>query len=116
MLVVVDRRWARVGEAIKTERRRLGYRTQHDLAARAGVSQRTISRLESGTRVSDGNIAAVEAALGWEPGTVDGLARGRAVQREVDEHLAALHGLWPRLDVAARRALVAAARVLSARR
>jgi transcriptional regulator with XRE-family HTH domain len=53
--------------------RRRALLTQHGLAARSGVSQGTIARIESGkrTELRVGTIRALSEALGVEPSEVD---------------------------------------------
>jgi transcriptional regulator with XRE-family HTH domain len=107
-------RWARLGEAIRAERIRLGYRSLGAFAARVGVSPGTVGNLERGARdrYQPETLAAVEAALAWSPGSVDAILKGGKATREADEDLAAVLAAWPRLDRRARRALRAAAEAL----
>src|SRR5688500_6253529 len=99
--------WSRLGAVVRTERARLGYRTLADLAARTGLGVRTLSDLERGARSSYSaeTLAAVEAALGWEPGSVRRILDGGGPLREHDDDLAALLVSWPHLDERARHAL-----------
>jgi transcriptional regulator with XRE-family HTH domain len=53
--------------------RRRNLLTQHGLAAKSGVSQGTIARIESGrrTELRVGTMKAIAAALGVQPAEVD---------------------------------------------
>ena len=92
----------------------LGYRTLSDLAARTGLGVRTLSDIERGARESYSaeTLAAVEAALGWAPGSVRRILDGGQPTREQDDDLAAILAVWPQLDDRARRVLRAVADVL----
>jgi transcriptional regulator with XRE-family HTH domain len=107
--------WARLGERVRSERIRLGHMTQAAFARRAGIGRRTVSDLERGTRgnYSPDTLAAVEGALGWEPGTVAAVLAGGAVVREGDDDLARLMHLWRSLDPAGRRIMLAVAATLA---
>lgn len=99
---------------VRTERIRLGDRTIGDLAHRAGVSPGTVGNVERGarTRYQPETLAAIEAAIGWAPGSVAKVLAGGKPTREQDPDLAALLAAWPRLDPRARHALRAAAELL----
>ena len=111
----MDPRWTRLGELVHAERLRLGQRHQGDFAARIGISRRVLSDIERGarTRYRAETLAAVEAALGWEPGDIGRVVAGGQPTRVDDENLFAIRALWPRLPVRARRALRAAAEQLA---
>lgn len=48
-----------------------------DLAREAGLTLSTVTELLSGVRWSRGrSLAAIDSALGWPPGTVEGIALG----------------------------------------
>lgn len=100
---------------MRQDRVRAGYHTQQAFADRCGVSRGTLSALERGTRGTyrPETLAAVEAGLGWAPGSITALHDGRPVVRDGDEALAQLHALWPLLGERDRAALVAIARVLA---
>lgn len=59
--------WDRVIAAVIDRRAELGL-TQKQLAARAGVSERTVQNLEAGTRPQTLIRGKIEKALGWESG------------------------------------------------
>jgi transcriptional regulator with XRE-family HTH domain len=81
----------RVGEWVRSERRRLGLR-QKDLAAMAGVSDSTISRIENGrlTELTVRSIRTVAAAVGIQVAFSGRSLRGAAIERQVDWRHAAL--------------------------
>lgn len=51
-------------------------------------------------------LAVVEAALGWEPGSMDRVRGGLTPLQREDPLLTRLRILWPRLDRGARTMLV----------
>lgn len=106
--------WARLGAAIRAERVRLGYLRLGDFADRVGLGVRTLSDLERGARTtySPETLAAVEAVLGWAPGSVRRVLDGGEPLREQDDDLTAVLSAWPHLDARARAALRAAAEAL----
>lgn len=108
--------WQRLGVEIKTSRARLGMLTQAQLATRAGIGKRTVSDLERGARAnySPDTLAAVEAALGWSPGTVRVVLAGR--RPDVDPDLARVVAMWPRMSSRDRRIVVAVVDALVGRR
>jgi transcriptional regulator with XRE-family HTH domain len=59
--------WGHVIAAVVDRRAELGW-TQKDLAAEAGVSERTIQNLEGGTRPQARTRHKIEHALGWASG------------------------------------------------
>lgn len=59
--------WGRVAAAVVDRRAELGW-TQKDLAAEAGVSERTVQGLEAGRVPQARNRSKIERALGWENG------------------------------------------------
>jgi transcriptional regulator with XRE-family HTH domain len=59
--------WGHVIAAVVDRRAELGW-TQKDLAAEAGVSERTIQNLEAGTRPQAKTRHRIERALGWGNG------------------------------------------------
>jgi DNA-binding XRE family transcriptional regulator len=105
--------WERLGALVRRDRVRLGMRTQGELAARAGVSKRTVSDIERAARAnfSADTLGAVEAALGWEPGTVSDVLRGRAPAPDVG--LARVAAAWPRLGDRERQIVLAVVDILS---
>jgi transcriptional regulator with XRE-family HTH domain len=81
----------RIGAWVRSERRRLGLR-QSDLAARAGVGDSTVARLEGG-HLSEMNVAtarAVAAAVGIELRFQPRSSRNASVERQVDWRHASL--------------------------
>lgn len=107
--------WVRLGRLVRTERIRLGMRTQGDLAARAGVSKRTVSDVERGARpnISPDTLGAIEAALGWEPGAAAAVLKGMAPGRTGDAALAQVAAVWPRLGARERQIVVAIVEILA---
>lgn len=75
---------------------------------------RTLSDLERGARdtYSAETLATVEAALGWQPGSVRRVLDGGEPARDPDDDLAAILAAWPHLDDRGRRVLRAVAEVL----
>src|SRR5688500_10170750 len=70
--------WQRLGEYVVARRVERGFRTRGDLASAVQVSSRLLGDIEKGRR---GNfdpvtIAALEAALGWETGSVRRIVEG----------------------------------------
>lgn len=59
--------WGRVIAAVIDRRSELGW-TQKQLAAEAGVSERTIQNLEGGKKPLPVIRGKIERALGWKPG------------------------------------------------
>jgi len=90
----------RVGEWVRSERRRLGLR-QADLAVRAGVGRSTVARAEAGSfpeltvRAARSVAAAVEIDLPFAPRS----RRGASIEREIDwRHAALVETVLGRLD------------------
>jgi transcriptional regulator with XRE-family HTH domain len=79
-----------------------------DFADAAGVSESSIDNIENGRQrgYSDATVAAVEAALGWEPGSFLQVVEGGGPTVTPDELMTRLRLAWPRLSVDARRMLV----------
>jgi transcriptional regulator with XRE-family HTH domain len=81
----------RIGEWVRSERHRVGLK-QADLAARAGVSRSTISRVENGllseltVRAARSVAAAVGIQLSFAPRSL----RGASIERQIDWRHAAL--------------------------
>ena len=95
--------WRAVGEQVTRARSRR-WRTRADFAAATGLSTRVLSDLETGRRqrYAPRTLAAVEAALGWAPGTCERVAQGGRVRMEMDESLQRVLDAWPRLSPDAR--------------
>lgn len=91
--------WARLGRLITFERGRR-WRTRGDFARATGVSVRLLADLETGERSNyqPATLAAVEAALGWAPGTCEHVVAGGRIRREADPHLQRILDAWPNLD------------------
>lgn len=58
---------------------------------------------------SDATLAAIEAALGWAPGTCLRVVQGGRVRRDVDPLMVRLLDVWTTLSPDARAMLVAIA-------
>jgi len=67
----------RLADYVISRRTALGYDTQEELAAAAGVSAKTIGRLERGERVSSATRGKIERALAWVPGSMRAVLAGR---------------------------------------
>ncbi|MFE9099926.1 helix-turn-helix domain-containing protein [Actinomadura geliboluensis] len=67
--------WLRLADHVVTERvrRRLDVRA---LSAITDVSERTLSKLENGQRVSRDTLAAIELAFDWPPGACRSILQG----------------------------------------
>jgi transcriptional regulator with XRE-family HTH domain len=65
----------RLADHVVSERVRRGWELG-ELADRTGVSDRTLSKLERGQRVSRDTWAAIEHAFNWRPGTCRTIAAG----------------------------------------
>ncbi len=70
--------WERLGDYVVARRIALGLRDRRALSAATGVSDRTLGKLESGTRVSASTLGAVENRLGWAPGSCRRILAGAA--------------------------------------
>jgi transcriptional regulator with XRE-family HTH domain len=108
--------WERLGALVRRDRIRLGMRTQGDLAARAGVSKRTVSDVERAARpnISADTLGAIEAALGWEPGSAVAILQGLDPLRAGDELLARIAAVWPTLGDRERQIVAAVVDILAA--
>lgn len=97
----------RLGAAVRAERSRQWPR-RPDFAAVCGVGARVIAAIENAERenFSPDTIAAIEAALSWEPGSADRIRAGLRPRRYEDAGLTRLRALWPRLSPDARVMLV----------
>lgn len=73
-----DGDWAGLGEAVQRRRLELGLRSRDALAAKAGISARTLGDIERGQRGNYANSTWIllETALGWAPGSVAGVLSG----------------------------------------
>lgn len=99
--------WERLGRLVASERGR-HWRSRQAFARAAGVSVRVLDDIEKGRRAnySEATLAAIEAALGWEPGTCRRVVEGGRVRHEVDPELMRLLDAWRVLTPDARRLLV----------
>ena len=91
---------ARVGEWVRSERRRLGLR-QADLAARAGVGRSTVARLEAGSfpELTVRAARTVAAAVGIDLPFAPRSRRGASTERQIDwRHAALVEEVLGRLD------------------
>src|SRR5262249_27125536 len=70
------------GEAVKRDRDSKGW-TQEELAAQAGVSQWTVSRVENNGRVFLSTLGLIAAALGWKDDVRRYIAEERVLADEV---------------------------------
>lgn len=112
--------WERLGDYVVARRTALGMRDRRAFAAATGVTDRTLGKLENGSRVSASTLGVVENHLGWAPGSCRRVLAGGepaiasadpvATQPEYEDptlqHIAETPGLPP--DVV--RGLVALAR------
>lgn len=104
--------WQRLGARVRQDRARMGLKSQQALAHRAGVSRRTVAKLEAGTPVGPDTLIAVEAALGWAPGSVAEVLAGRQPGYEVDPDRGYLLAMWDEMSDQSRRIILAVAEVL----
>lgn len=72
----MDGDWKRLGAYVVARRVELGYRSQQALDDVSGVSYRTISRLENGSKVGKGTVRALERALRWQIGSAERILAG----------------------------------------
>jgi hypothetical protein len=110
--------WLRLADYVIARRVDLGMRDRRAFAEVAGVTERTLGKLENGQRVSPSTLAMVENRLGWAPGSCRRILAGgepapaspdRAPAEYQDPtlvHLASTPGLPPEVV----RGLVALAR------
>lgn len=92
--------WAAVASAIRARIAETGM-LQTDLAARAGVSPATIRDITNNPRArrrSARTLAALSAALGWDPGYLAGILAGPPPADDVADLRAAVSVLQQRLD------------------
>jgi hypothetical protein len=103
--VTVD--WKRLGAAVTAERVRLGHRTLVGFARAAGLSKTTVDSIESARASSyaPSTLAALEHALGWQPGSVERVLKGLPPLADEDPDLTAVIDAWPQLSAGSRRML-----------
>lgn len=99
--------WQRLGKRVTVERGRY-WRSRNAFARAAGISPRLLGDVEKGRRTnySDATLAAIEAALGWEPGTCLRIVQGGKVRRDIDPQMMRLLDAWRTLPPEARELLV----------
>jgi len=68
-VVMAGENWERLGDYVVARRTALGMRDRRAFAAKTGVTDRTLGKLENGKRVSASTLGAVENHLGWAPGS-----------------------------------------------
>jgi transcriptional regulator with XRE-family HTH domain len=61
--------WERLGDYVIARRTALGMRDRRAFAAATGVTDRTLGKLENGSRVSASTLGVIENHLGWAPGS-----------------------------------------------
>jgi hypothetical protein len=109
--------WKRLGDYVVARRIALGMRDRRALAAATGVTERTLGKVENGSRVSASTLGALENHLDWAPGSCRQILAGGepvvsgapGITRYDDptlQHIAEVPGLPP--DVV--RGLIALAR------
>lgn len=105
--------WRALGQHITQARRSSGTPRRADFAETIGVSVSTLYNLEAARRTtySSDTMAAVEIALGWQPGSFQRVVEGGRPVRARDEDLERLLRAWQRLPVEARRMLVQVAEI-----
>lgn len=88
--------------------RKARWRSRQAFAAAAGVSKRTVDRLELGeaSAYRETTKARIEAALDWTDGSFDRILRGGRPSYVRDPLLAELERNWPQLSRDARLMLV----------
>lgn len=96
--------WERLGRLVMRSRRERGFRTQRELAERAGVSLKTVSNCETGRVPTSagvpGSYYLIAGALGWPGGAVERvLASGEVhVAGGGGELSSALEPVWELVD------------------
>ena len=110
--------WLRLADYVVARRVELGMRDRRAFAVAAGVTERTLGKLENGQHVSPSTLGMVENRLGWAPGSCRRILAGgepKAGSQDVAHaeyedptlgHLASTPGLPPEVV----RGIVALAR------
>lgn len=97
----VSEDWAAVARAINERVRELGWR-QRELAERSQVSAAVVREIQRHTverRRSPCTLESLSAALGWEPGHLDAVLKGRVRQPGPGNQTAIdAAAIWSRLD------------------
>lgn len=78
-----------------------------DFARATGLSPSTIDIIEKGRRATfrEATVAAIEAAIDWEPGSFERVGQGGQPRVRDDREMARLRIAWPSLSIDARRIL-----------
>lgn len=102
----MDKGWRQVGLRIDQERARR-YRSLAAFARAAGVGKSTVDNLVHARKMSYdmSTLTAVEAALGWQQGSIDRIRRGLEPVPNGDPDLTAILDAWPKLSPQARTML-----------
>lgn len=99
---VPEEDWAAVARVISDRVRELGWR-QRELAERSRVSAAVVREIQLHTverRRSPRTLESLSVALGWEPGRLGSVLKGRAHQAGAGSQVTAdVTALWSRLDV-----------------
>lgn len=101
------RGWQRLGHLIASERGRRRWSVT-ELAARSGLSERTIDYLEGGQRrrYRDTTLGRIEDAFGWRPGTSLGIVDGVEPVSSADQLLERVIARWEHLTEEQQKAIV----------
>lgn len=99
--------WERLGLLVTAGRLRQGHRSIAAFAAATGLSRTTLDSIEHGRKNSydPSTLATLEAALGWQAGSVARVLSGLDPQYVEDPDLAAVLNAWGRLSSGSRRML-----------
>lgn len=93
--------WAAVARVISDRVRELGWR-QRELAERSRVSAAVVREIQSHTverRRSPRTLESLSVTLGWEPGRLDSVLKGRVQHAAASTQVTAdAAALWSRLD------------------
>lgn len=99
--------WRRLGEIVTAERSRR-WKSRAAFARHAGIASRVVDDIERGRRsnYSDGTLASLEVALGWNAGSCLRVVQGGQPRRDIDPTLSRLLEVWPQLSRDSRVMLV----------
>lgn len=79
------RDWKRAGQAVKRQRRLMGWTNQEQAAEAAGISVATWREVEQGIgRAEAGTLGLVERALRWPAGMIERIADGEDPPEHTD--------------------------------
>jgi hypothetical protein len=111
----VPQGWNRLAELIRAEVARQG--GARAFAESSGIGQRTVERLENGEQSGyrTGTIDRLEAAMGWQHGSVDRVLEGGQPQPLPDPIMAKILDAWPHLSRRDRRVVLALVEALRQR-